>query len=281
MDQQTNITLDSRYQIKLISLISLGVFLFMLFFQPFEIQLEAFNDLLIFVLGVAAITFIILLVFRIILPVSITKRIHLESIKITNEVGLILLIWLFITAANICYLFFVGKVELGLTVGVQIALFSAFPSIILKLADVNMMLREQLRHFVRRNLKLEKDLTRAREKTAEPVLLHSDSKNDDMKVLPDDLVLVRSADNYVHVLYRKEDGIGRKMLRNTMKNIQSDLKEHPEFVRCHRTCIVNSSYILNITNNYRGHQLTLLDIDEEIPVSRQYLLGVKSLLDSD
>lgn len=280
LDDPLNINLDTRYQIKLISLISLGMFLFMLFFQPFEYKMEDFNDRMIFVLGIAAITFIVLGIFRIVMPVSITRRIHAESIKISNEVGLILLIWLFITAANVCYLYFVGKIDLTLSVGVQIALFSAFPSIVLKLADVNRMLRDQLQHFVRRNLKLEQDLSKEKEKPALPVLLKSDSKNDDLEALPDDLMMFQSADNYVIAVYRKDDRTERKMLRTTMKSIQGTLKEHPEFLRCHRTCIVNTSYILNLSNSYKGHRLTLLDMEEEIPVSRQYLLSIKEVLNS-
>ena len=44
---------------------------------------------------------------------------------------------------------------------------------------------------------------------------------------------------------------------------------------------MNSSYIVNMTNSYKGHQLKLLDLDEEIPVSRQYILGIKEVLDLD
>ncbi len=253
----------------------------MLFFQPFDYHLEEFNERLIFVLGVAAITFLILGIFRIFLPVSFTKRIRAESLKISNEVGMILLIWIFISGANICYLHFVGKVDLTLPIAVEIAIFSSFPSIILKLADVNMSLREQLKHFVRRNLKLEHDLAKAIQRPTEPVILHSESKNDNIELIPDDIMVLRSADNYVDIFYRKDQKVERKLIRNTLKNIFNDLKDHPEFIRCHRTCIVNAAYILNMTNNYKGHRIKILDMDEEIPVSRQYILGIKDVLDDD
>jgi DNA-binding LytR/AlgR family response regulator len=213
------------------------------------------------------------------MPVSLTSRIRFESIKISNEVTLILLIWVFITAANICYLHFVGKLELSLAIAVKIALFSSFPSIILKLADVNFALREQLKHFLRRNIKLEKDLAYAKQKSIKPIVLQSESKNDSIEILPGDIMLIKSADNYVEVFFKNEESVERKLLRNTLKNIQQDLMDLPEFLRCHRTCIVNTGYIMNLTNNYKGHQLTLLDLDEEIPVSRQYILGIKDALD--
>ncbi|MEX2369776.1 MAG: LytTR family DNA-binding domain-containing protein [Bacteroidales bacterium] len=280
MEQHSNIIEDTRYQIKLISLISLGMFLFVLFFNPFEYRMVEFNDRLIFVLGIAVITFLILGIFRIIMPVSIISKIRLESLKISNEVGLILLIWLFITSANVCYLYFVGRIELSLAEGVQIAIFSAFPSVILKLADVNMGLRQQLRQFVRRNIKLEHELANAEEKKIEPVVFNSDSQSEKLELLPDEIILIRSADNYVDIYYRKEEKTEHKLLRNTLKNIQNSLRENPEFLRCHRTCIVNSSYILNMTNSYKGHRLKILDMEEEISVSRQYILGIKDALDT-
>jgi hypothetical protein len=280
LEKESNILEDTRYQIKLISFISLGMFLFVLFFQPFETAQQDFNNRLVFLLGIAVITFLILGIFRIIMPVSLTRRIHAESLKITNEVGLILLIWVFITTANIFYLYYVGKVDLTLAEAVQIALFSGFPSIILKLADVNMMLREQLRHFVRRNLKLEHDLTNARERQSDPIVFHSESQSEKIELLPDEILLIRSADNYVDIFYKTNDIVERKLLRNTLKNIQQVLKNNREFLRCHRTCIVNTSFIVNMTNSYKGHWLKILDFDEEIPVSRQYILGIKDVLDA-
>ncbi len=280
MEKESNILEDTRYQIKLISLISLGMFLFVLFFQPFESRQQDFNNRLVFLLGIAVITFVILVLFRIIMPASLTRRIHAESLKISNEVGLVLMIWVFITAGNIFYLYYVGKIELTFAEAVQISLFSAFPSIILKLADVNMMLREQLRHFVRRNLKLEHDMANARERQSDPVVFESESQTEKIELLPDEVMLIRSADNYVEIYYKDEDHVKHKLLRNTLKNMQQVLKHHDEFLRCHRTCIVNSSHILNMTNSYKGHRLKLLDFDEEIPVSRQYLLGIKDVIDA-
>ncbi len=279
--EEQHIAQDTKYQIKLIALISLGMFLFVLFFQPFDYRMVDFNDRMIFTLGFAVITFLILVVFRIILPVSVTSRIHAESLKISNEVGLIILVWFFITCANIFYLHYVGKVELDLSMGVMISLFSAFPSIILKLADVNMSLREQLRHFVRRNIKLEQDLANAEQQQSEPVVLMSDTQTDKIELPPDDIMMIKSADNYVDIYFKTGDKIEHKLLRNTLKNMQHALRDQPDFRRCHRTCIVNTAYVVNITNSYKGHRLKMLDMDEEIPVSRQYILGIKDVLDAE
>ena len=93
-------------------------------------------------------------------------------------------------------------------------------------------------------------------------------------------MMIRSADNYVDIYFRKEKEIEHKLLRSTLKSIHNELNDYPEFLRCHRTCIVNSAYVLNMTNSYKGHRLIMLDLDEDIPVSRQYILGIKAALDS-
>ena len=280
MEINTNINEDIRYQIKLISTISLGMFLFMLFFEPFEYKVVEFNEKLVFVLGIAAISFLILGIFRIILPQSFTKKIKFDSIKISNEVSLILFVWLLISMANISYLVFVGKVELTLAIGVKMVIFSAFPSATLKIADVYMSLQDQLRHFARKNIKLEHDLSLASRIESKALILHSDSQNDNLEIFPDEIMMVKSADNYVEIVYLKDQEVTHKLLRNTLKNIQGELKGHSEFVRCHRSCIVNATYIINLTNSYKGHRLQLIDFNEEVPVSRQYIMNIKEVLNT-
>jgi DNA-binding LytR/AlgR family response regulator len=144
-----------------------------------------------------------------------------------------------------------------------------------------MSLREQLRHFVRRNIKIEHDLANAAQQQSSPVVLKSDTQTDKLELLPDDIMMIKSADNYVDIYYKSDEKVEHRLLRNTLKNMQQALNEHADFRRCHRTCIVNTSYVVNLTNSYKGHRLKMLDMDEEIPVSRQYLLGIKDVLDAD
>ena len=114
-----------------------------------------------------------------------------------------------------------------------------------------------------------------------PVKILSESQTDKIEVHPDDLMLIRSADNYVMIVYKDEESVKKKMLRNTITNIQSKLRKFPQFLRCHRTCIINSHYIVNLENSYKGYSLKILDYEDEIPVSRQYILNVKEYMDAD
>lgn len=262
-------------------MISLGIFLFLLFFQPFTPEMTDPDERLVFSFGLAVITFIVMLLFRVILPASITTRIRVETMKISNEVGLILMIWLLIAVANTFYLHYFGKIGLSLYTILKIILFSAFPSVILKLADVNMALRVQLRHYVRRNLKLEQDLAQLPDHLNAPVTIRSESNNETIQLISANIILLKAADNYVEIIYREEDETRKKVIRNTLKNIAKQLSEIPDFLRCHRSCIVNRNYIIHLTNSYKGHTMSLIDIEEDVPVSRQYLNSVRDALNAE
>ncbi len=257
------------------------MFLFMLFFIPFEFRDLEFNDRLLFIFGMSSICFVIMGVFRIILPSSIIKIIMLDTYKISNEVVIILLIWTLNSVAYIFYLRYVGLIELSLFIGFKIVLFASIPSIILKLADVNKSLRDQLKHIVGKNVRLGKQVLDEEPIVKSKEIFSSDSHGDKIEVHPDDVVLIKSADNYVNIIYREGEEIKQKMLRNTLKHMQDQLRKHPEFLKCHRTYIINSLYIVNLINNYKGYRLQLLGYEEDIPVSRQYILAVKEYMNSD
>ena len=66
-----------------------------------------------------------------------------------------------------------------------------------------------------------------------------------------------------------------------MISIENQLRLHPDMVRCHRTCIINIGSVEKLQRTAQGTKLWVIDYDEEIPVSRQYLLGVKAALEID
>jgi DNA-binding LytR/AlgR family response regulator len=171
--------------------------------------------------------------------------------------------------------------ELSLFSLFRIALMASFPSIVLKLADVNKTLRDQLKFFVEKNIKLGKHSHDEEEPDRDPVVFTSESRSDKIAIHPEDILLVKSADNYIKIVYKDKDEVKQKMLRKTITNIGVQLRNYPEFLRCHRTCIINTFFITSLTNNYKGYRLQLLDYDEEIPVSRQYILAVKEYLNRD
>ena len=90
-----------------------------------------------------------------------------------------------------------------------------------------------------------------------------------------DIAAIRSADNYVEIIYLENDTLKSKLLRNTLKNIEQQLKPYPNFIRSHRTSIVNAQYISKLYRDGNNYSLIINGFNEQIPVSRQYLLKLK------
>ena len=96
-------------------------------------------------------------------------------------------------------------------------------------------------------------------------------ENDKIKfsVLAKDLLMLESTDNYVSVYYILENKVQRKLLRNTLKNLEDLLKEN-SIIRCHRSYMVNSQNVDFLQKDGKKLQLKLKLLDKTIPVSQKY-----------
>jgi DNA-binding LytR/AlgR family response regulator len=271
-----------KHDLKVIFSISLGLFLFILFFQPFELSYLSFNNKLLFLTGLGAITFFIITLFQILLP-QVWPKIFKTGIWESEPVYLIsALIWIFLSTAFAFYLRYIGSVEITMYLMFKIIIICIAPVVVLRLYDNNELLRQRI-HQLHENLthintQLGKN---EKEPTTLNLELFSENKSEKIALQLNDLVLIRSADNYIEVVYKENDQFKKKLIRNTLKNMEDMLAYYTEFIRCHRTCIVNKDYIEKLNRNYTGQKIIILKgYDAEIPVSRQYQLLVKEALNN-
>jgi DNA-binding LytR/AlgR family response regulator len=108
--------------------------------------------------------------------------------------------------------------------------------------------------------------------------ISSENYADRLEVLASNLAFIKSADNYVEIAYTEDNTLKKKLLRNTLTNIEDQLSICASFIRCHRICIVNKHFVVRLNKTFNKHWLTLKGTDEEIPVSRQYLLKLREAL---
>jgi DNA-binding LytR/AlgR family response regulator len=106
----------------------------------------------------------------------------------------------------------------------------------------------------------------------------SENNAENSKLQLSTIAYIKSADNYVEIFHWEEDAIKKVLLRNTLKHIETQLRPYPNFVRCHRTCIVNSKHILKLNRQINNWWLTILNTDEKLPVSRQYIIPLKEAI---
>ena len=90
-----------------------------------------------------------------------------------------------------------------------------------------------------------------------------------------EILFLKSANNYVEIHFLEDDQIKKKLIRNTLSNIELQIESYPILVRCHRTFIVNILYIEKFNGNCNNRTLTIKGYNKQIPVSRRYYLTVK------
>jgi len=85
------------------------------------------------------------------------------------------------------------------------------------------------------------------------------------------LLYLESSDNYVLVHHQSNQSIEKYMLRNTLKNLENNLRAY-NLMRCHRSYIVNPLNVNSQTKTAKGLSLKLKSTAEiVIPVSKPYM----------
>lgn len=104
---------------------------------------------------------------------------------------------------------------------------------------------------------------------SDAIVLPSENKNEDLNLLPDDLIYLEAAENYVTVFYKDRETIRKSVLRSTLKAQEELLQHLPAIFRPHKSFLVNCNHISHISGNAQGYKLHLNGISEPIPVSRR------------
>ena len=252
----------------------IGIFLFILFFQPFGIVASDINNYLLLIAGFGGISIILQLVIHLSIPLGkLSFRLGQYNLNILMLFELLILI--LCSVAFSFYLRYVG--------GVKLSIFLVFRIVIvcLLVPVANMLIYEI------HDLKLRLKPATKEEKPAKTdnvgfskhiVELRSNNRAEKIKLSLERLLFVKSAENYVEVHYLDKGQAKMKLLRTTLKNVVEVLHPYPQILRCHRTFLVNLENVLELKRSKGVYTLSIQNHNEALPVSRQYLLQVKDAL---
>ncbi|WP_194975493.1 LytTR family DNA-binding domain-containing protein [Aquiflexum lacus] len=103
----------------------------------------------------------------------------------------------------------------------------------------------------------------------EPIInISSKLKKESLDFQLSELLCISSEGNYV-VFYLSKDGkLQKKIIRNSMNEIEEQMNTHSCLLRVHRAFLVNLNKITQKRGNTLGYRLRLNGMDLEIPVSR-------------
>jgi hypothetical protein len=256
--------------------VSLGIFLFLLFFQPFLLKNPDFNNQHLIIAGFSAITLILLCILRILIPSIFSKYFADENWNYIKELMINLSFWILNSVAFAFFARYVGEISITFHTAIIVVLISLAAMVIVIVVNQFWVLNSQIKE-----LSELAGITREYEtglgKDVE-IEFESENKSEYFKVTLEQIVLIKSASNYIEVIYKTGDKISRRLIRNTIKNTEEFFSKYPTLVRCHRSCIVNKNYIQKLEKGNEGLKLVLFDYPQEVHVSRQYALKVKEAL---
>lgn len=259
--------------------ISFGIFLFILFFQPFPIDSMDFNNRLIFMAGMGAIVFFMMAFIRVFFATWIQD----EKTSDSNPPFLVFLrgFSLLVLSSVACafYLRYVGKVHISFFIMLRVSLICLVPPVVLRIHDIINNLKNSYSQLLQEKNVVQNMI----EKYEDDILnksieLTSETGTETIELKISEILLIRSADNYVEVEYFESDVIRKKLIRNTLKGIESQLRAYSDFLRCHRTCIVNVHFIEKLEKKQDSYCISLTGYSDKVPVSRQYLLKIREIL---
>lgn len=270
---------DLKEELGLLLSISFGVFLFVLFFQPFPFVGFDFNNSLLFVGGMGTIIFFIMVLVRITIP-RLFRR-NNQEIKefILPPYFSGFVIFIFSAVALVFYIRYVGTVSITFFITFKVVLVCLTPPLILNFFDLVNELKEQNELLVVEKKIFQKQVEKYEEDNPNKSIdFTSENNSENLTLLISEVALIKSADNYVEIVYKEGNNYKKKLIRNTLKNIEIQIKQYSNFIRCHRICIVNLHYIERLTRSNNNHLLIIKGFDEQVPVSRQYLIKLKEAL---
>lgn len=260
--------------------ISFGIFLFILFFQPFPLEQLAFENRLLYVTGFGAILFVTALLVLILLPLVLPNWFKISLWEDTPPAMLSFFLFLISSTAFAFYIRFVGKTPLSLYVLFKIILVCILPVGVLwvlyrmRVQEITIsLLRQQIRQLSANEQREDNNADK------EPITFSSGVRSDLLQLPAKDIISLQSSDNYVEIRYISGNGKpDKKLVRNTLKAIEKMLRGKARFVRCHRSSIINTRHIEKMFRRYGMYYLKMNNLEETIPVSRPYVARIKQAL---
>ncbi|MEO0732674.1 MAG: LytTR family DNA-binding domain-containing protein [Bacteroidota bacterium] len=247
------------------------VFVFLFFFQPFDLQDAFFGRdpglMSVFGLISAGVTLLFLVVLPVLFPSNWSDR-----WRGWHQVLYLMFALLVIATVNGIYLNWLNEAsfnwaDYGQIIGQTFGL-GLFPLAFLFLLEAN--------YTLRRNRETAAALNATLAATTE---VHTITLPDGPVLSPTDLLYVRAFGNYVRFVYRAREEVREHVARTTLATIEQN-PDHAKLLRCHRSYLVNPERIARVEGNSQNLELILDVADWRVPVSRSFAGSIKTSLRS-
>ncbi|MGE0090092.1 MAG: LytTR family transcriptional regulator DNA-binding domain-containing protein [Bacteroidales bacterium] len=262
---------ESKWRITI--LISIFIALFLIVFEPFNINLFESNQKTFILAGYGLVTFIALVI-NLFLVEAIFPTFFDEK-NWTLWKDFIWLIWIIfvIGLGNALYTYYV----FGFKFNFQAIINFQLITIIVSTFPVTILIITKQKYLLNKNQGTATDFNKIIEhpkvfsSSNQMIHFYADNEKDYIEFDINDFFFIESSGNYIEINILKEGKIIRKTFRSTLKRALEFFKTTPEIIQCHRAFIVNTAKIKNAKGNSQGLILQLENCDLDVPVSRNYV----------
>ena len=276
--QQPYPLFENRWRI--IISISLFIALFMLVFQPFGISNYTGEYKHLFETGYGVVTFIVLIIDLFVFPLFLEEWFITRKWTVLKQIIWQLWILFSIGLGNFIY----SSVFLQFPNGFHAFLIYQFYTLVVGILPILIITILHQNALLSENLKLANemngDLTglNGLHMPDEKVRISAENNKDKIEINQSDFIYIGSTGNYIEVFYLDKNVLKSTLLRNTLKQIEEQVKDCTFIIKCHRAFLVNKDKILRVKGNSQGLRLVLKDTPDEIPVSRNYSKSLKEII---
>lgn len=253
--------------------VGLFIFLALYFLKPFGIEKTKFN-LLAYCLGYFAITTSVILFYFFVVAKFFSDFFNTEKWTVGKHLSVIIIVTFFICVSNWLYNLVLMQSENHnrdldfYSIATHTLIIGVFPLFAYIYFDERYYRSKHTKISNEVRQKLQKRGTKERKFSSNEV---AQFFNANLKIDIKDIVYINSQGNYACFFSKSENGeIKESLLRKTLTSVGNELGVYNNFVRCHKSYIVNSDYVTDISGNARGYHLHFEEIDKEIPVSRNF-----------
>jgi LytTr DNA-binding domain len=260
------------YSFKRSLLFSMGsgffVFLFLLIFQPFGTYHFEHPNKTLLLAGYGLVAMLVMIVCFIIIPLLFPKVFSEERWTIGKQLTLLAL--LIICLATACYFYNIRFFNYAFSWknwGYFIWLTTSvgfFPFLVITLLDYYFKFKKY--SLFNTPLHYKEESLSSTDRNL--YILTDDALKDKVVFTVDELLFIKSDDNYIEVYLRKgKIDFEKKLIRCALKAAETKL-DSLNLIRCHRSYLVNMRNCSSINGNSQGYRLVFDGVPEHIPVSR-------------
>lgn len=279
-----------------------SVFLVLFVLQPFGMNNYTTVNRFVAALGYGIITFLVSILFTCLLPVCFPRIFDETKWTVAKEFVFFILITMAIAIANLFFSHLIDGNEIqfsgllrSMTVTFSVAFIPVFLAVFFKQQRLFKKYKQESA-ALNELLKQAKTDTDSSFSTTEPeipaggkvleetaqsnaaIKLTGSNQQESITLLPEQLLMVSAADNYVKVQYADNEKVKQAVLRGALKNFENQLSLYNHLLRCHRSYIINLRKVNAVSGNAQGYKLHVPGLEEPIPVGRNYNTVIKEKL---